>query len=263
MAFRFIVDCSGEDHELMYDRGRLHVDPAHHDEDLERSLAEMGAELPYCLRFADAADTKTDISTTEFSTHLGWLLWELLSGGMLADYEFNRVTVDYVRPVLPFLAPYHVTFDGVPSADLAEFFMETQRSNEASRRLQGVMNALNGWADKEEYRVRKMIGDASEAEHRGQSTKADKLVQRSNSLQSAVWAARAAHAASYVLYRSSGSSPDVSYIEDAARFCRLAKSSSVSAENWNLAMEAEERWQIQHVLKAVASIQEGKPWPSV
>lgn len=55
MAFGLTIECSGERHTLrLTDDGRVHVDPEVHDIALERSLAEMGAELPQCI---DGADT--------------------------------------------------------------------------------------------------------------------------------------------------------------------------------------------------------------
>jgi hypothetical protein len=54
MAISVTIDCSGERHTLrLTDDGRIHVDPDKHDVALERTLADLGAELPQCIEGAD------------------------------------------------------------------------------------------------------------------------------------------------------------------------------------------------------------------
>jgi hypothetical protein len=262
MAFTLIVACSGELHELTYDRGRLHADPTHHDEELERTLVDLGAKLPKCLVFVDAADTSAPVAPEDFDNHLLWLLWEILVAGMLTDYEFDRLTIDFFRRVAPNLTQIPAFFDTIPASQLVDFMVDVAQGHDANR-LGNVRNDLGHWADTMAYNSNLLLGQASEAERLGQASKADRLIAKAKHERSASFAAQCADAALWAVYRSTGNSPDVSYIEDAARFARMSKGAEASEDNWQFTLDFEERWQIRHTLEVIAAAQKDEPWPSL
>jgi hypothetical protein len=256
MAFRFVVDCCGEDHSLTFRDGKLHVDPVSHDVDVERGLIELGAPTPTCLLFLDAADPEASMSGKKFSSHLEWVLWEIELRGMMSDYEFNYLAVDFFRRVVPSLQKLGITLNGIQATDLPRELMRCIDDWDEER-MKALLKATREWMKAADSRVLKLSARWARS-----SRDDDELGDRVRDLKAAIYAAHTLDDATYFIFSNVASSVDVSYIGEAARWAQVAKGYSVSRENEELAIAHERAWQIEHLFKAISVIQEGKPWPS-
>lgn len=101
MTIRIHITCCGEDHDVTVDKdGNAHVDPKHHDVDLEMSLAEMGSVATPCVACATDPDKHCFGSAASYQEDLSpedrMLLADFVDDewrGNIANYAPN-LTVD-------------------------------------------------------------------------------------------------------------------------------------------------------------------------
>lgn len=234
MAFTLMIGCGADytPHRLTFtDDGEVRVDPDKHDEDLERSLAEMGAELPNCLRTAEALRT--------------------LPISVLAELRyFYREARNKAMPLIsakPYIAA-HIGADAVEH--VAKQFSDPSPERQLALRVVQQVRELQDASDDKPHVDALLSLEHSLIELYG-------TARRESPYEQLAYAGGMLASRAYSRESSYHSTNDVLITAQ-----RAVAAMQATDNEAGVAQDAEARWQSRQLIRGINATLEGKPWPS-
>lgn len=236
MAFTLTLGCgdSYTPHRLHFtDDGRVLVDPDKHDEELEQSLAALGARLPNCVRTAEA------LRSIPMA-----LLQEL-------TYFYRDATTKAVPwPRMESYVGAHIGADAVEHA--AKQFDAPSPERQLALEIVSIVRRLQS-------SEREKLEDLEQLEHANQSiTDLYGAAQKDSPYEHLSYAA--SWLTSFLLYHERSHTTVNEVLLNAQRAVATQQATATLAD---AAQDAEARWQSRQLIRGIAATLKGEPWPSI
>jgi hypothetical protein len=272
------IVCDGEVHRIeLRDDGTARM--LDHDPRVVAAFTRMGATPPLCYH--------AKVSYEELSLHY------ILETAGMEHKTLSLLACDYAEHVLPIFEHYH------PQDDRPRVAIEAARiflSGNSTRRTLGkarvdaekaVWNAASksGWAAQNERNLnRDLPANSPKMASLSAETAASKAAYESaNAARSAVDAALTtgtgvpadkpltwtSNAADWAVRAAAKSAAAKAWEEEVTleqRLLRLRSRAEMLRSMWetmNTADAAEQAWQLEHTIKVLNAVEEGKPWPAL